>query len=77
MKKVSKTKPPFLIQKCHQFIFAVLFELLIMSHRYHKKEQDCGAENVSKSKFKCKNCALQISEHQFLGEIFEKGEISI
>ena len=49
----------------------------VMSHRYHKKEKDFGAEKASKFKFKYKNCALQISANQFLGEIFEKVEISI
>ena len=37
VQKVDKTKPPFLVQKYHQFIFAALFELL-MSHIYHRKK---------------------------------------
>ena len=47
VQKVGKTKPPFLIQEHHQFIFAALFELL-MFHIYHKKMNDFDAENFTK-----------------------------
>ena len=46
VQKVDKTKPQFLVQKYHQFIFAALFELL-MSHIYHRKKNDFGAENLT------------------------------
>ena len=48
MQKVGKSKPRFLIQKNHQFIFAALFEFL-MSHIFHRKKlDDFCAENLTK-----------------------------
>ena len=48
MQKVGKSKPPFLFQINHEFIFAALFEFL-MSHIFHtKKLDDFGAENLTK-----------------------------
>ena len=110
-KKNGKSKPPFLIQKIHQFIFAALFEFLMSQIFNRKKLDDFSAENLTKItinvkkgeyglverqsfvgwkyrpcrekkleiallnktvfkvkfKFEGKNCALQISAHQFLG----------
>ena len=48
VQKVGKSKPPLLVQKIHQFIFAALFEFL-MSHIFHRKKlDDFGAENLTK-----------------------------
>ena len=45
--KDGKSKPPFLIQKIHQFIFAAFFEFL-MSHSFHRQKlDDFGAENFT------------------------------
>ena len=42
------SKPPFLIQKFHQFIFVAVFEFPI-SHIFHRKKlDDFNAENLTK-----------------------------
>ena len=51
---VGKSKPPFLIQKIHQFIFTALFEFLISEFFNRKKLDDFNAENLTKIKINVK-----------------------
>ena len=111
LQKVGKSKPRFLIQKNHQFIFAALFEFLMSQIFHRKKMDDFSAANMTKIttnvkkgedglveqrsfvgwkygpcrekklkiallnktvfkvkfKFEGRNCALQISAHEFFG----------
>ena len=53
-KKNGKSKPPFLIQKIHQFIFAALFEFLVSQFFNRKKLDDISAENLTKIKINVK-----------------------
>ena len=48
MQKVGKSKPRFLIQKNHQFIFAALFEFLMSQIFHRKKLDDFSAANMTK-----------------------------
>ena len=50
MQKVGKSKPRFLIQKNHQFIFAALFEFLMSQIFHRKKLDDFSAANMTKIK---------------------------
>ena len=68
VQKVGKSKPLFLIQKNHQFIFAALFEFL-MSHIFHRKKlDDFSAENITKITTNVKKGEVGLVEQQsFVG----------
>ena len=50
VQKVIKSKPPFLIQKIHQFILVALIEFLMSQIFNRKKLDDFSAENFTKIK---------------------------
>ena len=68
MQKVGKSKPRFLIQKNHQFIFAALFEFLMSQIFNRKKLDDFSAANMTKIKTNVKKGEVGLVEQRsFVG----------
>ena len=64
VQKVGKSKPWFLIQKNHQFIFAALFEFLMSQIFHRKKLDDFSAANMTKITTNVKKGEVRLVEQR-------------